>query len=353
MYYSDVETEKRLKSLEAKLNKEYTSASKEMAETWQNYINGWDEAKGDRVIHHKSLTERYAQEYLAYQNGEYTKAEFDMWYMTQIKRGEGYKEMADKLARCAVDANKIAEALINDTTAGIYSLNKGYEAYRISQAYGIDFHAFDAQTVRNLFMGNNHIEFKTVKLNPKRDYKWNSEQINKALLSGILQGKSIDRLADGYMEVMGRNRNAAVRNARTSVTSAQNAGRLESYDRAEKMGIAIEKQWISTLDNRTRDSHIDLDGETVPYDEGFSNGLMYPGDPDGDPSEVYNCRCTMRAILPGINDDAEMARAYKEETGHREYEEDGTPKTLKNTTYSGKGGTLSFKDWMDSKKKRI
>lgn len=25
---------------------------------------------------------------------------------------------------------------------------------------------------------------------------------------------------------------------------------------------------------------------------------MYPGDPGGDPGEVYNCRCTMISVLP-------------------------------------------------------
>lgn len=35
----------------------------------------------------------------------------------------------------------------------------------------------------------------------------------------------------------------------------------------------------------------------VDPDKPFSNGLMYPSDPSGAPSEVYNCRCTMRAVI--------------------------------------------------------
>lgn len=64
------------------------------------------------------------------------------------------------------------------------------------------------------------------------------------------------------------------------------------------MGIEILKEWVATLDERTRDSHRDLDGERVPQDKPFSNGLMYPADRNGEAGEVFNCRCTMVAVLP-------------------------------------------------------
>ena len=44
-----------------------------------------------------------------------------------------------------------------------------------------------------------------------------------------------------------------------------------------------------TLDYR-RD-HRRMDGETVPIDAKFSNGLRFPRDPDGPADEVINCRC--------------------------------------------------------------
>ena len=80
------------------------------------------------------------------------------------------------------------------------------------------------------------------------------------------------------------------------------------------MGIEIQKEWVCTHDDRTRPSHLELDGERRDLDEEFSNGLQYPGDPDGDPSEVYNCRCTLVAYLPELDEDTEgtSAEGYDE-----------------------------------------
>ena len=87
------------------------------------------------------------------------------------------------------------------------------------------------------------------------------------------------------------------------MTGAENAGRLDSYKRAEDMGIEMEKMWVATLDRRTRHSHRVLDGEVQPTKEEFSNGCMYPGDPEGAPEEIYNCRCTMISQLKGFEKD--------------------------------------------------
>ena len=67
-----------------------------------------------------------------------------------------------------------------------------------------------------------------------------------------------------------------------------------------ELGFEVMKKWLATLDDRTRESHVDLDGEVVEVDEPFSNGLMYPADPSGEPEEVYNCRCTMISEIKGV-----------------------------------------------------
>ena len=117
------------------------------------------------------------------------------------------------------------------------------------------------------------------------------------------------------------NENSAVRNARTAVTSAQNAGRQASYEHAAAMGISVRKRWVATLDKRTRDSHRHMDGKEVPYDQPFHTDLgstmMYPGDRNGLPGDVYNCRCTVVSVeKPGIEAEPRMRRVRDPATGN-------------------------------------
>ena len=69
---------------------------------------------------------------------------------------------------------------------------------------------------------------------------------------------------------------------------------------AEELGIKYDKIWMAVLDARTRTSHRVVNGERIPVDEYFSNGLFRPADPDGEPAEVYNCRCTLGGSPEGV-----------------------------------------------------
>lgn len=54
------------------------------------------------------------------------------------------------------------------------------------------------------------------------------------------------------------------------------------------------KIWVTENDDRVRPTHVDCaDQGEVPIDAAFSNGLKYPGDPNGGPEEVCNCRCSL------------------------------------------------------------
>ena len=111
------------------------------------------------------------------------------------------------------------------------------------------------------------------------DLAYNKEQINSAIESAIIQGKSIDGIADDLQDrLKSINESSAVKTARTAMTNAQNAGTLESFYEAQELGIEIQKEWLCTQDDRTRPSHLEIDGERRDLDEEFSNGLQYPGD---------------------------------------------------------------------------
>ena len=96
--------------------------------------------------------------------------------------------------------------------------------------------------------------------------------------------KALDSL---YLDQIIPNRSEVI--ARTEVIGASNAG--SSYA-ADQTGLKLEKEWLSTRDDRTRESHVGMDGEKRPKEKKYSNGLMFPGDPEGEPEEVIQCRCT-------------------------------------------------------------
>jgi uncharacterized protein with gpF-like domain len=65
-----------------------------------------------------------------------------------------------------------------------------------------------------------------------------------------------------------------------------------------------EKEWLSAIDERTRDAHVAANGQVVPVEEPFivdGEELMCPGDSGAGVSagNVINCRCTMVASENG------------------------------------------------------
>lgn len=60
---------------------------------------------------------------------------------------------------------------------------------------------------------------------------------------------------------------------------------------AKARGADIVKEWSATLDGKTRDSHMLVDGEVREIEDRFSNGLLYPCEAGQAAAEVINCRC--------------------------------------------------------------
>jgi hypothetical protein len=75
--------------------------------------------------------------------------------------------------------------------------------------------------------------------------------------------------------------------AASMVTTAANFGAL---DAAAKAG-GRTKTWHYSGSPQSR--HGAMDGETVPIEDTFSNGLKWPGDPQGDADDIAGCQCTV------------------------------------------------------------
>lgn len=110
---------------------------------------------------------------------------------------------------------------------------------------------------------------------------------------GIAMGESFHQVAQRLSGISRTGYNNAVRIARTEGHRIQVQSGMDACHKAQEKGADVVKQWDSTLDKRTRDSHAKVDGEIRELDKPFSNGLMFPGDPDGEAAEVINCRCAL------------------------------------------------------------
>ena len=67
--------------------------------------------------------------------------------------------------------------------------------------------------------------------------------------------------------------------------------------RQQATGSGAMKTWVVTSGN-PRPEHAAMDGETVAYDDTFSNGAEWPGDQTLTPEESCNCQCEVEITIP-------------------------------------------------------
>jgi hypothetical protein len=332
---ADRGTDRALADLERRINSVYSKAAKELQEEIDTFFKHFADQD-------KKMQDLIGQK----RNGkEWTEKDYQQWRLNQMGRGARLEALRDKLAERATEAKGAALAYVNDATPGIYSLNRNYTAYTIESVHpSADFTLFDEQTVKRLIVEQPDVmPYYPERLALKRgiDLAFGKQQITASVTGSILQGKSIKQISDDLQSrIVTMSRVSAIRAARTAVTAAQNAGRMDSYAAADEMwGIKSKKKWVATKDLRTRHDHGMADNQIVDYDQPFDVGgykMMFPGDGSlGAPGhELYNCRCT---VVDATDDDLEaerhMMRVKNPETG--EYE------LVKKKSY---------KEWYDEKK---
>lgn len=318
--YAHKWTDKQLAALEKRIAAEFKQAADELKATVNAYF--------------AAFVKRDAEMAAKVEAGEITEQAYKQWRLAQIGRGKRFEALRDKVAERYTNAHEVAVAYANDATPGIYTLNRNYAAYTIEQVSDkADFTLWDEQTVRRLIEEQPGLmPYYPPKRALKRgiDLDYGKKQITASITSSILQGKRIDKISsDLQARMQDMSLASAIRTARTAVTAAQNAGRMDSYHAAEGMGIKLKKQWLATLDGRTRHAHAMLDGQTAETDKPFhvdGYEIMYPGDTSAPGYLLYNCRCTLIAALDGVDTSNGGRRARDPETG-----EWGT---VSNTTYA-------------------
>jgi HK97 family phage portal protein len=135
------------------------------------------------------------------------------------------------------------------------------------------------------------------------------ERVRQATLESYDKGlgftEAAAKVREAIKDVFNNGERRARTIARTEIGDAIQGGRMSEYT---EQGVT-EHEWVSAQDDEVRrppdkggKSEYDhwIDGEVVAVGETFSNELAFPHDPDGDPGNVINCRCT---TIPVVGDE--------------------------------------------------
>lgn len=234
--------------------------------------------------------------------------------------GKRWQQMKDTIVEDMRNTNEIAKKICKGQQTDIYAVNHAYGTYQVEHSGGINtnYTLYNHEAVENILKNNPDLMPPPGKKTSKaiaegRAKRWARQTVQSTITQGIMQGDSIPKLARRLAtNVSDKDYKAAIRNARTMATSAQNAGRYEAYRRARDMGIDLTIEWAATLDDRTRHSHRNMHGQRREVDEPFvivDGGrtfyIMWPADSHSTQSnapqkEIWNCRCTLLAWVKGF-----------------------------------------------------
>ncbi|MFI3173349.1 MAG: phage minor head protein [Eubacteriales bacterium] len=137
------------------------------------------------------------------------------------------------------------------------------------------------------------------------------KSIQSEISTGIASGSSWNQMAAQIAKTGMNSRfkvayNKSILIARTEAHRIQQKATLDCQYKAKEKGADIRKVWDSTMDSRTRPTHVSLDGQIREIEEEFEVGgkkAMYPGG-FGRPEEDCNCRCCLlQKSLSALNEE--------------------------------------------------
>jgi len=208
-----------------------------------------------------------------------------------------YQKMLEK------QTSSIIEVLKQDTITNVHSfLDKVYQDSFLGVQYDINMKGlpitvpFNPKTVVNVI--NKKIEDMTFadRINVNmNDFK---KTVKSEISRGLANGSTYNEIARNLSMVTNEDLYKSTRIVRTECARVSSEAKLESIKEMNKKGADLVKQWDSTLDNKTRETHAKLDQQYTEVDEPFKvDGyeVMGPG-MFGNPKQDCNCRCVLLSV---------------------------------------------------------
>lgn len=322
-------TDKEIAKMERHLVGIYQKAGKDVSAELQRYsesIKGQSDALLKAVDDAKTEREKQA-----------AKAAYIHFYSVVVKRDKEFQKASAAAAERVYKANQDAAKYINTKTANIYAVN--YNQIGRGLQSDLDGYSFKPVSEKD---AEQYGEIERQTVDKKKDTTWNAKNIRNAVVAGAIMLYGAKKIfGNSASKTVKRNQASANRQASDMMTSAENKGRLDSMYRASDEGFEVKKYWIATLDNRTRETHIEYDSmDPVELDYEYAPGLKQPRDPDCSiDDEVCNCRCR---ILYNTGRERSATRTAREGEVTGTYREPSSFSGTKTVNVPN----MSYREWM-------
>lgn len=193
-----------------------------------------------------------------------------------------------------------------------------------------------------------YLETATNRLKGVGDGVWHSVRgtVQQAAQSGV----GIDELREEIMHAGDMAATRAEVIARTETVGAYVNGDMGGMEALGDKG-PVDKVWRATGDLRTRPSHVEADGQCVPFSHDFTVGgvrMSHPHAAGAPAAEVVQCRCYVEFLFPGDmrpdGSTVEAPRPVEKAATMPAVAASGGLITREQATWVGEGGSFSLSE---------
>lgn len=318
-------TLKAIAKLESRIAAYYNRAKKEAAKA----VAEWQRQFAEADKQHLDWLE----------NGLIDGRDYRSWRQRAMARGESLRQLQQAVSRPYKTAYANSMKAINAQSAKVYAESRNRSAYEVETQSGASYadYASDAAAGRQRVTADLAEEL--------RAYDEYTDRLirNKATAAAISNTPSNDlseAIANGIAAGLVA---AAKAKASNKLMDCCNQGKMDAWNEQAEAGIQTRKYWLATLDDLTRPTHQDADGQERELDEPFSVGgydMMEPRDSSmGAPSEeTERCRCTCYERVVGLDREA-FTRAARDKAGYSAASPYGWGESYQVP------GNMSYADW--------
>lgn len=228
-------------------------------------------------------------------------------FQLALRRGQ-LESLIDSLASGLADAGQQAYTATSGLLVESRVVGAGLAAWQFEASTGVEVTRFLGTSQAAIAVTGDtsyHGKYDLKAWHGVTDKRKCREAIRQAITRGVLTGenprkiaKRLEGLFTGSEPLSPAAR--ARRIAQTEVGGVMNKATVDLLSDAQaKSGVRIMKKWRCVKDDKTRERHRDIDGETVSVDEKFSNGMEAPR-VGGGAADRINCRCTVKTVCEGL-----------------------------------------------------